>query len=115
MRFLHVDRPVGCVTVLKHEEVAEERLWTIKVCLFSKGCPEIKGAAYCFFCPIIEIVAEGRADLRLGFDSSEQCSLTNNEEIPFFGGSKETRKLNGLLSENALPRIRFGKRKSSSS
>jgi hypothetical protein len=104
MWFLYTDRPIGCVTVLKHEEVAEERLWTVKVCLFSKGRPEIKGTAYRLFCPIIEIVAKGRADLGFGFDCSDQCPLTDNEEIPFFGGSEETRKLDGLLSENAVPR-----------
>src|SRR4030042_2140355 len=103
MWFLNADGPLGCVTILKHEEIAKERLWTIKVCFFSKGRPENKGAAHRLFCPIVEIVAKGRADLGFGFDGSDQCSPTNNEEVPFFGGSEEPGKLNGLLCENAIP------------
>jgi hypothetical protein len=105
MWFLHADGPIGCVTVLKHEEVAKERLWTGKICLFSESRPEINGAAYRLLCLIIEIVAKRRADLRFGFNSSDQRPLTDNKEIPFFGWSEETRKFDGLLSENAAPRI----------
>ena len=102
MWLLHTDGPVGCVTVLKHKEVAEERLWTIKVCLLPKGRPEVKGAADRFFCPIVKIVAKGRTDLGLGFYSSDQCPFTDNEKIPFFGRSEESRKFDRSLSENAV-------------
>ena len=98
MWFLDTDGPIGCVTVLQHEEVTKERLWTVKVCLFSEGRPEIKGTAYRLFCPIIKIIAKGRADLGFRLDSGNQCPLTDNEEIPFFSWSEETRKLDGLLS-----------------
>ena len=104
MWFLHPDRAVRRLTVLKHEEVPEERLRTVNVCLFSIGGPEIEGAAYRLFCPIIEIVAKGRADLGFGLDNSDQCSPANNQEIPLFGGSEEAWQFNCLLPENAVPR-----------
>ena len=91
MRFLNTDRSIGCVTVLKHEEIAEERLRTVKVCLFSKGRPEVKGAPYRLLCAIIEIVAKGRTHLGFGFDSADQCPLTDNEEILFFSGPEKSR------------------------
>jgi hypothetical protein len=84
-------------------------LRTLKVCLFSKGRPQVKGAAYCLFRPIVEIVAKGRSDLRFGFDGSDQCPFTDNKEIPFFGWSEETGKFDGPLAENVFlrnPRMR---------
>ena len=63
MWLLHSHRPIGCVAVLEHEEVAEKRLRTVKVCLFSIGRPKIKSTAHRLFGSIIEIVAKGWSDL----------------------------------------------------
>ncbi len=104
MWFLHTDGPIGCITVLKHEKVAEERLWAIKVCLLPKGRPEVKGAADSLFRPIVKIVTKGRTDLGLCFDSSDQYAFTDNEKIPFFGRSEETWKFDRPLSEYAVAR-----------
>ena len=88
--------------VLKHEKIAQERLWTIEICLLSEGCPEVERATHGFFSSVVEIVAERRTDLRLGLYGCNQYSPLNNEEIPFFGGSEETGQVNGFLLENVL-------------
>jgi hypothetical protein len=104
MRLLDAYRAIRCVAILQHEEVSKEWLWTIKICLFPKSCPEVKSTTNCLFCPIVEIVAKRGTYLGFGFDSSDQCLLADNEEIPFFGWSKETGEYDCLLSENTVPR-----------
>jgi hypothetical protein len=52
---------------------------------------------------IVEVVAEGRADLRFGFNSGDEGSLLNDEEVRFLGRSEEPGQLHCLFSEDAVP------------
>jgi hypothetical protein len=79
-------------------------LWTFKVRFLAEGCPKVKGTTNRLFRPIVEVIAKGGPDLGFGLDSGDQCPVTNDEEIPFFGWSEETGKFDGLFSENATVR-----------
>jgi len=43
-----------------------------------------------FFCPVVEIISEGRPNLAFQFDSRDQLILVDNQQIPEFGWPKET-------------------------
>ena len=87
--FLNPHRTVRCLAVLQHEEVTKKRLRTFKICSLSECSPEIKGASNGLLCPVVEIISKRGSNLRLGFKGANQRSVSNNEEVPFFGGLKK--------------------------
>ena len=48
------------------------------------------GCADGLFRPVVEVVAEGRSDLAFQFDSRDQFTLVDDQQIPEFGWPKET-------------------------
>ncbi len=63
MGFLDADGTVGCLAILQHEEVSEERLGAVEICPLPESGPEVEGASHRLFRPIVEVVAERGADL----------------------------------------------------
>ena len=63
MGFLDSDGPIGGIAIFKHEEITEKRLWAPEIGSFPESRPEVKGAADCFLSSVVEVVAEGRANL----------------------------------------------------
>lgn len=101
MRLLDADRAVGSLTILQHEEVSKKGLWAFQIRSLSEGCPQVKGSPHRFFRPIVEVVTEGGADLRFGFNGGDQRPIANDQEVSFFGRPEEAGQLYALLSENA--------------
>ena len=100
MRFLDSDGPIRCLAVLQHEEVADERLWTLEVGVLTESRPEIQSASHGFLGPVVEIVAERGANLRLRFNNGDQRPIADNKKIPFLGGSEEARQLDSPFPED---------------
>lgn len=100
MRFLNSDGPIRCLAVLQHEEIADERLWTFKVGVLTESRPEIQSASHCFLGPVVEIVAERGANLRLRFNNGDQRPLADNKKIPFLGGPEEAWQLDSPFPED---------------
>ena len=101
VRFLDADRTFRGVTVLQHEEIPEEREFgTVQKSPFAKRGPQIEGTAHGFFGSVVKIVAEGWTNLGFGFDGCNQHPVTDDEQIPFFGGSEESRQLDRTIAED---------------
>jgi len=99
MRLPYAYGTVGGFTIFQHEEVSQKRLRAVEMGTFSEGGPKVKGTAHRFRCPVVEIVAERRSDLRLGFNGRNQRLVANYEKVPFFCGPEEAWKLNGFFPE----------------
>jgi hypothetical protein len=57
-----------------------------------------------FFGSVVEIVAERRADLRLGLDCREKFLVANDKQVPLLRGPEETRQFVPFLAEHTLLR-----------
>src|SRR5574337_255598 len=99
-RLLDLDRAVRGDAVLQHEEVAKKRLGTAKVGTLAVRGPEVKGASDRLFRPVVEVVAEGWADLGLGLDRGKKRLLAHHEQVPLLGWAEEARQLDSLLPED---------------
>ena len=100
VRLPNFHRVAGCVAVLQHEKVTEERLRACEIGMFSIRGPEVESASHRLFGSIVEVVAEGWPNLRLRFNGKKQRVVADNEQVPFLGRSEKTRKLNIIVPIN---------------
>lgn len=97
---LNTNWMIGCFAVLKHEEITKKWLWTFKISSFPVCRPQVKSAAHGFLSPVVEVIAEGRTNLRFCLYCSNQYPFSDNNEVPFLRRSEESREFDGCLSEN---------------
>src|ERR1051325_1549812 len=93
MWFFDADGRLGFGAILEEEQVSKPRAHCCAECPFAEGGPQIQGAAHCLFRPIVEIVSEGRADLRFGFEGSNQLPFHDDHKVPLFRWTKIAREL----------------------
>lgn len=71
--------------------------------VFREGCPEVEGAAHRFFSAIVEVVAEGRADLGLGLERGDQLTFHDNQKIPLLCGAEIAGEFEGFIVKDVAP------------
>ncbi len=90
MRCAGFHRTAGFWTVFQQKDVAQP--WALRglKCPFTISRPQVGRITDGFFGPIIEIIAERRADLRLELDDGQQLTIDDGDQIPVFLRSKVT-------------------------
>ena len=85
--------------VLKQKQIAKPWPHRLVKSTFAIGCPQVERGAHGLFGTVVEVITKRGANLRLQLYSRDELTVTDNEEIPFFGWSKETGKFQGLAGE----------------
>jgi len=104
VRLYDPDWQAGLCTVLKQKQIAKPWPHRFVKSPFAVSRPKVESSAHGLFGAIVEVVTERGADLRLQLYGCNELTVTDDEEIPFFGWSKETRKFQGLTGEDVFVR-----------
>ena len=89
MRLFDLDGFRRPLAILQKHHKSEPGTLRRSKCTFSVGCPNVLGSSDGFFGTIVEIVTKRWPDLRLEFDSCDENSLIDNDQIPFLFWSKK--------------------------
>lgn len=75
-------------TVVQQKQVPEPGTHCGAEGPLAKRGPEVEGAAHSLLGAVVEVVAEGWADLGLGFQGRDELAAHDDQEVPLFGGAK---------------------------
>lgn len=86
------NRLTGAFAVFHQDKLADEGTGVFAESALPIGRPEIQGGSKRFFRAVIEIVAEGRADLAFQLHRRHQPSFPHHQQVPELGGPKVPRQ-----------------------
>ena len=100
MGFFDADGSAGPGAVVQQEHVAEPGAHPGAEGLFAESGPEVEGAAHGLLGAVVEVVAEGWADLGLGFEGRDELALHDDQEVPLLGGAEVAGEFEGFVVED---------------